>query len=154
MISQSSLPIQNSTGSKPDISRRVENNPDSLGAAQAQTATSRTSFQTQLNENIINVYERSKDHIAVPDERSGFDRRRSANRQQSSPESAPLQSDKKVTAIYTIDQKINQTYARTENIRPAIFSHLKRRVNSSIFGYSLSSFFIIKCVVIFYRNQE
>jgi hypothetical protein len=121
MISQSSLPIQNSTGSKPDISRRADKNPDSIGAAQAKPATS---FTTQLKDNIINVYERSEAKIAVPDERSGVDRRRPASRQLSSPQSAPLPSAKNVTAsyLYSTDQKINQAYARTVNIRPAIFS--------------------------------
>lgn len=114
MISQSSLPVQYSTGSKPN----------SPGAAQAQPATSSTYFHTQLNENIINVYERSKDDIVVPNERTGIDRRRSANRRQAPPESAPLQSDEKVagTYLYLTDQKINQTYAMTENTQPVAFS--------------------------------
>jgi hypothetical protein len=121
MISQSSLPIQNSTGSKPDISRRADKNPDSIGAAQVKPATS---FTTELKDNIINVYERSEAKIAVPDERSGVDRRRSAGRQLSSLQSAPLPSAKNVTAsyLYPTNQTIKNTYTWTENTPPAIFS--------------------------------
>jgi len=124
MTSQSSLPIQYSTGSRSDIPRGIEKKPDSLGATQEAAATSRTSFQTQLNENIINAYERSKDDVVVPDERTGVDRRRSANRRQSSLESVPLQSGKNITGsyLYSADQKIDQPYTVAEKTSPVIFS--------------------------------
>lgn len=114
MKSQSSLPIQYGAGSKPDISRGSDNNPNSFGA----------SFQTRLNESIIDVYERSEVNAAVPDERTGIDRRNYFTRRQSSEESTPLQSGKKVTNadVYSTDQKTYQTGNTTEKTAPAIFS--------------------------------
>lgn len=114
MKSQSSLPIQYGTGSKPDISQGPEKNPNSFGA----------SFQTRLNESIIDVYERSEVNAVVPDERTGNDRRTYSTRRQSSAESNPLPSGKKVTDVdvYSTDQKTYQTNNRTEKISPAIFS--------------------------------
>jgi hypothetical protein len=124
MISESLSPIQYNNGPRADSPRAAEKNPGGLRAPQAQPATFRTFFPTELNENIVNVYERSPGNIAVPDERTGADRRRSVTRQQYYPESAPLQSDKKITAtyLYSTYQKINQTYTRTEDMPPVIFS--------------------------------
>jgi hypothetical protein len=117
MKSQSSLPIQYGAGSKSEISRGLEKNSDSSTAPQ-------TSFQTRLNENIIDVYERSEVKAAVPDERERADRRMYSTRRQSSSESAPLQSGNKVTDINknSPNQKTNQTYTKTEKTAPAIFS--------------------------------
>jgi len=122
MESQTSLPIQYRNGSKSEISRGSDKNPDS-------PATSRTSFQTSLNESIIDVYERSEVNAAVPDERTGTDRRTSPTRRRSSSESAPLASGKKATdvASYTIEQKINQTYNKTEIATPAFFSPSQKK---------------------------
>ena len=124
MISQSSLPIQNGTGSKPDSSRGVSRYPAAPGTVDARTATFASSFSTQLNENIINVYERSTESAAVPDERTGVDRRQSPNRQQYLPKSAPLRSSENVMAgyLYSTERKTNQTYTRTQNVPPTIFS--------------------------------
>jgi hypothetical protein len=124
MINNANLPIQYSAGLKPTISRGVEKSPDSYRVSQAQPIVSPPYFQTHLSENIIDVYERSLDNITVPDERRGVDRRQSANRNQTSPESAPLQSDKNVTytQIYSSDHKINQIHTRIENTPLAIFS--------------------------------
>lgn len=117
MENQSSLTIQYSNGSKPEISR-------SLDKKQNSSASSHTSFQTSLKESIIDVYERSDVNVAVPDERTGVDRRTSPSRRRSSPESVPLQSDNKVkdVGIYSTKQKINQIYSNTEKIAPAFFS--------------------------------
>jgi hypothetical protein len=117
MKSQAPLPIQYISGSKPEITRGLGKNPDS-------PATSRTSFQTSLNESIIDVYERSEVNVAVPDERTGVDRRTSSTRRHSSSESAALQSGKNATdvGIYSTEQKINHTYNKTEQTRPAFFS--------------------------------
>ncbi len=114
MKSQSSLPIQYGAGSRPDISQGSEKNSGSTG----------TSFQTQLNESIIDVYERSEVNAAVPDERTGIDRRNYYTRRQSSEESASLSSGKKVTDVgaYSTDQKTYQADNRTEKTAPAIFS--------------------------------
>ncbi len=114
MKSQSSLPIQYGTGSKTDTSRGSENNSGGLG----------TSFKTHLNESIIDVYERSEVNAAVPDERTGMDRRTYSTRRQSSDASTPLTSATKFAEAeaYSQDQKTNQTDNRTEKIAPAIFS--------------------------------
>lgn len=116
MESQTSLPIQYRTVSKPDISRGLEKKPDT-------SATSHTSFQISLNESIIDVYERSNVNVAVPDERKGVDRRVHSNRRHSSPESVPLQSGKTVADVdtYSAKQKTNQAY-NTEKTMPAFFS--------------------------------
>jgi hypothetical protein len=127
MISQTNWPIQYSAGLKPASSHKLEKSQDSPGVSQAQPVALQPYFQAQLSEKIVDVYdvyERSQDNIAVPDERTGVDRRQSANRKQYSPESALLQSNEKVTyiPIYPADHKINQTYTQTGNTPPAIFS--------------------------------
>ena len=111
MKSQSSLPIQYGAGSKPDISRGSEKNPG-------------TSFQTRLNESIIDVYERSEVNAVVPDERTGIDRRTYSTRRQSFAESTTLPSGKKVTdvEVNSTDQKTYQAANRTIKTAPAIFS--------------------------------
>jgi hypothetical protein len=114
MESQTFLPIQYHTVSKPEISRGLENKPDT---------SVNTSFQISLNESIIDVYERSNVNVAVPDERKGVDRRVHSNRRHSSPESVPLQSGKTVADVdtYSAKQKTNQAY-NTEKTMPAFFS--------------------------------
>jgi hypothetical protein len=129
MTSQSSLPIKNGTGSKPDISPGVNTNPDGRRAADAQSAEFQTYFQAHLNGDVIDVYERAKGNIAVPDQRSGIDRRRSAHLQQPSPTSVSLQTAENVAAsyLYSTERKMNQSYTRTENVPPAIFSSSPER---------------------------
>lgn len=117
METQSSLSIQYNNGSKSGISRGFEQKQNSF------TSTN-TSFQTSLKESVIDVYERSDINVAVPDERTGFDRRVSPSRRRSSPESAFLQTDNKVkdVGIYPTEQKISQTYSNTGKITPTFFS--------------------------------
>ncbi len=114
MKSQTSLPIQYSDGSRSDTSRGVNKNPDSYG----------TAFQARLNESIIDVYERSEVHAAVPDEREVADRRTSSTRRHSSLESAALQSGEKVMdlEVYSKDRKTKQTDNNANKPTPAIFS--------------------------------
>jgi hypothetical protein len=122
MESQSSLPIQYPTGSNPEISRGSEKN-------RGSSATTGTSFQATFNESIIDVYERSEINAAVPDERTGVDRRTSSTRRQSSSASPPLQSTKKTTDIntYSAEQGTNQTYINTEKTAPAFFSPSEKK---------------------------
>jgi hypothetical protein len=124
MKSQSSLPLQYSSGSRSDISRSFEKTPDSSVSAQSYQDISRASSPTRSNESIIDVYERSKENAAVPDERTISDRRRASTRRQASQESTSIQSDKIVSDIgmSSTDQKANQTSSKTGNISPAIFS--------------------------------
>ncbi|MGV8059187.1 MAG: hypothetical protein AB2L12_14375 [Smithellaceae bacterium] len=120
MKSPSSLPVQ--PGSRADVSRGIQKSPDGLGTA--QTESSASSFQSRLDESIIDVYERSEVNAAVPDERTGVDRRTSSTRRQSSREPAPLKSGAKVTDVnvYSTNQRTNDTYNKTEKTAPAIFS--------------------------------
>jgi len=122
MTNQYSSSIQHGTGAKPDNSRRIER--DNHGYSQSQSATDRTSFSSQLNENIINVYERAQDKIVVPDERTGADRRRSMNRRQSFPEAATVQAENKISdiSLYTTNPKVNETYTKTGNTAPVVFT--------------------------------
>jgi hypothetical protein len=117
MKSQSSLPIQYITGSQSAISQGSDKNADS-------PTTSRTPFQISLNESIIDIYERSEVNTAVPDERSGFDRRTSPGRRQSSAKSVPSPSDQRVTDVnaYSPKQTTTQTYDETAKKMPAFFS--------------------------------
>ncbi len=114
MKSQSSLPVQYGIGSKPESSRRSDNDAGSLG----------DSFQKQLNERIIDVYERSEINAAVPDERTMRDRRSYSSRRQSSAESNPLNSNTPVTEV-DADSKYQKSYQsvnKTEKKAPSFFS--------------------------------
>jgi hypothetical protein len=124
MKSQSSLPIQYGIGSKSEISRSFEKIPYSSGATESYQDISRTSSPTRSNESIIDVFERSKDNAAVPDERTVADRRQSSMRRHSSQASTSAQSDKIASEIgmSSTDQETNQTHSKTGNISPAIFS--------------------------------
>lgn len=117
METQSALPIQYSNDTKSGISRSSEQKQNS-------SASSYTSFLSSLKESVIDVYERSDINIAVPDERTGSDRRISPTRRRSSPESAFLQTDNKVkdVGIYPTEQKISQIYSNAEKITPSSFS--------------------------------
>ncbi|PKN76605.1 MAG: hypothetical protein CVU52_04030 [Deltaproteobacteria bacterium HGW-Deltaproteobacteria-10] len=114
MKSQSSLPVQYGIGSKPESSPRSEKDAGSIG----------DSFQKQLNERIIDVYERSEINAAVPDERTTRDRRTYSTRRQSSAESTPLTSDAKLTDVEASskDKKSYQSVNRTEKNTPSFFS--------------------------------
>lgn len=124
MKSEFPLPIQYGAGSTPGISNGVEKSKGNTATAQAQPEASRNSFQTRLNEIVIDVYERSADNAAVPDEREGIDRRHSSTRRQSSQESPSLQSSKKVTDAdtYSTGKKESQAYNKAGNTVPAVFS--------------------------------
>jgi hypothetical protein len=117
MTSQSSVPIQYYNGSKSEISRGSEK-------SLSNSTTSGTSFQTSLNESIIDVYERSEVNAAVPDERTGVDRRTSSPRRQSS-SSAPLQSTD--VGVYSTRQKTNQTFNKAEKTTPVFFSPSQKK---------------------------
>lgn len=85
MESQSSLFIQNNAGLKPEIPRQPEKSKDSKESLSE-------SFKNSLNESIVDVYERSDINTAVPNERSGADRRISVPRRKSSSQSVPFTS--------------------------------------------------------------
>jgi hypothetical protein len=129
MESKSSLPVQYGVRSTPDMSQGPEKKSDRSGAAQIQSTASQSSFQSRLNEIVIDVYERSEVNTSVPDERIGADRRRSATRRHSSSESGPSQSGNNVNNVdpYSTDQKTYQTYTETEKIQPAIFSPFREK---------------------------
>ncbi|MEN6330935.1 MAG: hypothetical protein ABFD57_02985 [Smithella sp.] len=116
MESQSSLPIQKLTVVNPEVPRRLEKNQDSSEASGA-------SFKTSLSESIIDVYERSDNKIAVPDERKGVDRRVCSNRRHSSSPSFPLPSGTTVINIapYSSEQQTNRI-SPAKNTMPASFS--------------------------------
>ena len=122
MTSQFSSSIQHDTAAKPDNFRRMER--DNHGYSQSQPATDRTSFSSQLNEDIITVYERTRDNIVVPDERAGVDRRRSMNRRQSFPESAAVQAENKISdiSLYPTNPQVNKTYDKAGNTAPVVFT--------------------------------
>ncbi len=101
-----SLFIQSNVGSRLEIPFEREKNKDS-----EQSRLSK-SFKTSLSEGIVDVYERSEINTAVPDERSGFDRRISNRRSKSSAQSVPFASGTINTEVSLDSTK--QIYIRTE----------------------------------------
>lgn len=114
MINQSSLSTPFSNGAMTDS--RTGN---SSKITQAQS-----SFRAYLDEDVIDVYERKNDHIAVADERKGVERRQSVNRRKTVTESIPTQSGQQITEtyLYSTNRKVDQTYTAIKNIQPAVSS--------------------------------
>lgn len=121
MESQSSLPVQKLTAVNPEVPRRFDKNQDSSAASGA-------SFKISLSESIIDVYERSDNKIAVPDERKGIDRRVCSNRRRSSSPSISLTSGAAVitNAPYPSQQQSYRLSA-AKNTIPASFSPSQKK---------------------------
>jgi hypothetical protein len=119
MESQSSLFIQSNAGLRPEIPRQSEKSRDSKESLSE-------SFKNSLNESIVDVYERSDIKTAVPNERSGVDRRTSAPRRKPS-----LQSVSFTTGEIDIQNDVNitkQTYVATGK-DTSDFSSLQKKGN-------------------------
>lgn len=129
MKSQSSLPIQYRAGTTPDIFHKAENGQSCNGVIQEQPTVARTSFPSRLNESIIDVYERVTENAAVPDQRTGIDRRKSSVRQQASPELILQKLNNKVADIdfYSIRQKASNVFHSVKNTVPVIFSPAQKK---------------------------
>lgn len=99
---------------------KTGNSGNSVTSKSASAQTSRTSFNSQLNDEVINVFERSQDNIAVPDERTGADRRQSVNRRQSTREYSSVQSNTGIS-LPAVNRKVNETYTRAATAAPVNF---------------------------------
>jgi hypothetical protein len=118
MSSENSLPIQYGIGSRPNSLQGVEKNHPQ------NTVVFPSPFSTRLDEKIIDVYERSAYSTAVPDERTGIERRQSLIHQPSFPEALPLPPYQEVatTRLHFANREANSTYTRAANTMPSIFS--------------------------------
>lgn len=106
MTIQPSIIIQNNAALKPEIQSQQDRKTDN------QEERFNKLFQTSLNEKIIDVYERPEINTAVPDERSGVDRRTSAPRRKSSAKSVPFTSGR--VNVETGINSTKQTYITIE----------------------------------------
>ena len=124
MSGQSSLSIQYRAGSTPDIASGAEKRLQRVGPSQEQPIKSLPSLQRRFDENIIDVYERSVENAAVPDQRTGVDRRRSFIQQPSFQAVHLQQVIEKTTDIdlYSAAQQANHAYNKMGNFPPAMFS--------------------------------
>ena len=87
-------------------------------------AADRMPFPASTAEKTIDVFERSSSNCAVPDERSGIDRRQSIARRQSFPAFLAVQAGEKVdqAELSSVNLKAASAYSRAANIPPVIFS--------------------------------
>jgi len=85
-------------GTAPEITHKDEKRLEMIGSS-SKYVKSANSIPTGSKDNIIDVYVRSKENIAVPDQRTGVDRRRSFGSQLSFPASPLEQLHEKANGI-------------------------------------------------------